>query len=65
MLNNPTGYGKYLMIFHCEADLDQDFIAEGPNLFMLPRPSHRLTLVRQRGKHPDTITLSTPYRQLD
>ena len=28
-------------------------------------PSHRLALVRERGDHPDTITLRTPHRHLD
>lgn len=36
ILKNPTGYGKHLIIFDCEADMNQDFSVVRPRSFMLP-----------------------------
>ena len=36
MLDEPIGYGKHLVLFDCDADMDQDFTKLRPKLFMLP-----------------------------
>lgn len=36
MLDRPTGYGKHLVLFDCDADMSQDFTKLRPKDFMLP-----------------------------
>lgn len=36
MLDNPTGRGKHLIVYDCEATMDQDFTQLRARSFMLP-----------------------------
>ena len=50
MLDNPTGCGKNLIFFDCEADLDQDFTSVRPKTFMVSTQLSFIEWARKRHR---------------